>query len=493
MEQLDVTNEKKPRILVVDDEESIRDTLDVFLTDSGFDVVIAHDGPSALNVVQKQDFDVAVVDRILPDRISGIEVIRDIKKVLPFCETILMSAYPSFESAAKIMEHEAVAYLTKPVQQKEICSVVGFAAKKSRLKKEHARYASILQAFFESSPNPIIVYDSLLNVQFVNPAFVELFEYSRDDVLGRPILFATEKETPALQEELQRLLKGETSREHEQKMLCRSGKILDTSRITSLCSYLHDGNATILVIIRNITEVKKMQSQLVESEKLALLGQLAAKLAHEIKNPMQVIASYGELLLQEPLSDEIKRRISLMRGAALGIKSLTCDLMDVARPKPLCITSFFLEQPLDRAADFLMKMGETKYLKVIKEYDSGTRTIQGDFNQLEQAFMNLIVNAAHAVKNEEKKIIRLTTAYDSKQNRMRLSIADTGCGIAEKDMDKIFDPFFTTQEAGSGSGLGLPVVKQIIERHGGAITVTSQPGRGATFNISLPVAGAVRS
>jgi len=493
MEKMYETNETKSRVLVVDDEESIRDTFDVFLTESGYEVVIAQDGHSALNISEKQDFDVAVVDRILPDNMNGIEVIRDIKKQHPFCETILMSAYPSFESAAKILEHETVAYLTKPVQQEEICRVVGVAARKSHLKKDQERYASILQAFFDCSPNPIIVYDALLHVQFVNPAFVELFEYAREDVLERPLLFVSENDTATLEEEFQRLLQGETIWEHEQKMLCRSGKILDTSRIISLCSYLHGGAATILVIIRNITEEKKMQAHLAESEKLALLGQLAAKLAHEIKNPMQVIAGYGELLLNEQLSDELKSRISMMRDAALGIKGLTGELMEVARPKPLNITSFFLEQALDKAADFLLKMGETKYFKVVKDYDSGTRTIQGDCNQLEQAFMNLIINAAHAVKNAEKKIIRLRTVYDPEQELMLVSVEDTGCGIEEQDMDKIFEPFFTTKEPGSGSGLGLPVVKQIIERHGGAITAASQPGTGTTFSIRLPVDGAVRN
>jgi PAS domain S-box-containing protein len=486
MKQPDVLNERKPRILVVDDEESIRDTFDVFLTDLGYEVMSARDGQSALDIAGEQDFDVAVVDRILPDNVSGIEVIRDIKKQHPFCETILMSAYPSFESAAKILEHEAVAYLTKPVKQEEICKVVAFAAGKSRLKKEHEQYELMLQAFFDSSPNPIIVYDSLLHVQFVNPAFVELFEYSRDDVLGRPMLFAPELETSAMQDKFQRVLRGETVREHEQNMICRSGKVLDTRSILSRCSYLPGGGPAILVIISDISEAKKMQAQLVEAEKNALLGHLAAKLAHEINNPMQVIAGYGELLLNEPLSDDMRSRVSLMREAALTISGLTRDLMDVAKPKPMSITSFFLEQPLEKAADFLLKMGETKYCKVVKEYGSGTKTIQGDFNQLEQACMNLIINAAHATKNADKKMIRLTTGYDPDRELLHLSVEDNGCGITQENMAKIFDPFFTTKEAGSGNGLGLPVVKQIVDRHGGAITVESRPGKGTTFHITLP-------
>ena len=490
MKQIQQTNSKKSLVFVVDDEESIRDTFDVFLSEAGYDVVMAKDGPSAVAMARNQDFDVAVVDRILPGNMSGIDVIRDIKKVLPFCETILMSAYPSFESAAQLMEHETVAYLTKPVQQEEICRVVAFAAEKSRLKKEHARYESILQAFFDSSPNPIIVYDSLLHVQFVNPAFLELFEYSREDVLDQPMLFVPEDETPALRQEFQRLLQGETIREHEQKMAGKNGKLMDTSRIISLGAYLQGGAATILVIIRNITEEKKQQALLVESEKLALLGHLAAKLAHEIKNPVQVITGFAELLQREDLRDDVKSRISLMADAAFLISGLTADLMEVARPKPLRMSTFCIEQPLEKAAQFLLSIGETKYLKVLKHYACDTLPIQGDFNQLEQVCMNLIINASQAMQGIKEKTIRLETDYDSEKNVVHLSVQDAGCGIAPENMEKIFDPFFSTKEHGVSNGLGLPVVKQIVDCHGGRLTVESQPGQGATFIITLPLAPA---
>ncbi len=490
MKQIEETMERKPRILVVDDEESIRDTFNIFLTDAGYDVVLARDGQSALASARNQVFDVAVVDRILAGGMNGVEVIRDIKREFPFCEVILMSAYPSFESAARIMEHEAVAYLTKPVQQEEICSVVEAAVRKSRMKKEQDRHESMFRSFFDFCPNPIIVYDSSLNVQFVNPAFVELFEYAPEDVLGRHLFFAPEEDAAALQSELKRLLNGEPIREREQKMAGNNGKLIDTSRIISLCTYFQGGASAALVIIRDITEEKKMQAQLWQSEKLSLLGQLAAKLAHEINNPVQVITGYGQLLLREPLSPGIKNGISLMFDAARIISGLTSELMEVARPKPLRTSTFCIEQPLEKAAEFLLSIGETKYLKVFKHYGCDTQPIQGDFNQLEQVFMNLIINAAQSMADAEEKTIRLATTYDLAKSLVQLSIQDAGCGIAPENINRIFEPFFTTKEHGAGSGLGLPVVKQIVERHAGAITVESRPGQGATFTVTLPLAAA---
>ena len=348
----------------------------------------------------------------------------------------------------------------------------------------------MFKSFFDLCPNPIIVYDSSLCVQFVNPAFVELFEYAPDDVLGRSLFFAPEEDTDLLQSELLRLLNGEPVREREQKMAGNNGKLMDISRIMSLCTYLQGGASSVLVIIRDITEEKKMQAQLLQSEKLALLGQLAAKLAHEIKNPVQVITGYGELLLQQELCPEVKSQILLMSQAARIISGLTGELMEVARPKPLRTSTFCIEQPLEKAADFLLSIGETKYLKVFKHYGCDAKCIQGDFNQLEQVFMNLIINAAQSMPDTEEKTIRLATAYDPEASLVHASVQDAGCGIDQKDINRIFDPFFSTKESGAGNGLGLPVVKQIVERHAGTITVESRPGQGATFTITLPLAAA---
>ena len=475
------------RILIVDDEDSIRDTLEIILSEAGFDVATAPDGQTAISLVHAADFDVAVVDRILPNSINGEQIIREIKKLNPRCETVLMSAYPSFESAAQIMEHQTFAYLTKPIQQDEICKVVAEAAMKSRTKHENERVKAILQGVFNASPNPIIVYDSQLRIQFVNPAFTNLFGYSSEQVLGNSIMLVPEAEEPVVVAELQGLLCGKDVTEREQVMLRRDGSAVHTSRIVSLCADMQRDGAHILVIVRDITGEIKMQAQVMQAEKLSLLGELASKLAHEIKNPLQIISGYTELLQRGAWGVEISDRLAHISEAVRRIEKLTSSLLFVAKPKPLCITSFAPEQPLDKAVDFLMSMGQKKYLSVKRYYTCAGELIEGDENQLEQVFMNLIVNASHAVEGRHEQVITLSTQADHVRGVASISVSDTGCGIDSRIQDKIFEPFFTTKALDKGNGLGLSVVKQIVERHGGTIAVASEPGSGSTFTVSLPL------
>ncbi len=475
------TNKAKTRVLVVDDEESIRDSLNIILSDLGYTVEIAGDGHSALAAAQAADFDVAVIDRILPNFMNGVEVIQEIKKCSPFCETVLMSAYPSFESAAKIMEHDAMAYLTKPIRQEELCRVVEAAARKSLLRREAEHADALLRGVFSASPNPIIVYDDQMRITFVNTAFTSLLGYSREEALGQILLLVPQSDAETVRSEFQSIFGGGEVREREQVMLRSDGTQVQTSRIVSFCQ---GGYA--LVIIRDISEEKKMLAQIVQSEKLAMLGQLAAKLAHEINNPLQAITGQTQLLMNDPACAGVMSQLKFIEEAGRRIAKLTCSLMDVSRPKPARIAQFPPEQPLDKAANFLLAMGNIKCISLVREYGCDGELIEGDASQLEQVCMNLIANAAHAVEKAGRRMITLRTGYDPELGTVRISVADTGCGIAGDIQDKIFEPFFTTKQDNGGYGLGLTVVKQIVDRHAGSIRVTSAPGGGTTFTISLP-------
>jgi len=482
-----VTEKQRPRVLIVDDEDSIRDSLEIILSEAGYEVSTAPDAQTAVSMIESEQFDVAVVDRILPGSIDGVQIIQHIKQNNPLCETVLMSAYPSFESAAKLMKHETFAYLTKPIQQDEICRVVDEAARKCRLRRENERTESILQGVFNASLNPIIVYDQMFSVRFVNPAFTCLLGYTREQVLGSGKLFVPEKDGEGLLNDFRALLDGGEIHEREQCIPRSDGEQVQTARIVSLCRDLHSDCVHILVIIRDLTGEKKMQAQIMQAEKLAMLGELSAKLAHEINNPLQIISVQAELLLRTDLDDDIASQLRMIEQAANKIERLTSSLMFVARPKPQRITCFSPEKPLDKAAEFLLAMGQTKYLSIVRDYSCDNALVEGDENQIEQVCMNLIVNAAYAVDAAPDKCITLRTRSDCGRGLVKISITDTGCGIDGSIRDRIFEPFFTTKPAGRGNGLGLAVVKQIVERNAGCVSVESTPGAGSTFTVTFPL------
>lgn len=145
----------------------------------------------------------------------------------------------------------------------------------------------------------------------------------------------------------------------------------------------------------------------------------------------------------------------------------------------------------DEARFFISHSGEIKYYRIIRNYVPGLPQVRGDFQQLNQAFINLIMNASHAMKNARQKILYLAAGKKPESGRLYLSVGDTGSGIAPDQLGRIFDPFHTTRRGEGGTGLGLPVVKSIVERHGGDIEVSSEPGIGSTFIITLPVHGSL--
>lgn len=230
-----------------------------------------------------------------------------------------------------------------------------------------------------------------------------------------------------------------------------------------------------------------LHQEMLVSEKLNMIGQLAPKIAHEINNPAQVIQGYAEMLMSSAkIDDESKALLANIREAVQIIVKLNRSLMDLSRPLSINLSTFRPEMPLDKAIDFLTKAGVIKHCTVQRHYDSTAPAITGDSMQLYQVFLNLILNAAYAMQNVEKKILTVTLKQDPGTSTVSFSITDTGCGIAPENIDKIFIPFFTTHPANGGTGLGLAVVKQVVENHGGTIQVTSRPGEGATFQITLP-------
>jgi len=235
--------------------------------------------------------------------------------------------------------------------------------------------------------------------------------------------------------------------------------------------------------------VAEVQEKLMKSEKMNILGQMTSKIAHEINNPAQVIQGFAELLMEKKnLDTATKKMVQSIYEAVQSITKLNRDLMDVARPRGMNITDLKPEEPLDKALTFLKEAGVIKRCEIIKQYAQDMPGIRGDLMQLNQVFLNLILNAAHAMNNSQTKKLTVETGFLPDTGSVLISVSDTGCGIPRENIDKIFESFFTTRASEGGTGLGLAVVKQIVEGHKGKVMVTSEPGSGTTFTISLPAA-----
>ncbi len=239
-------------------------------------------------------------------------------------------------------------------------------------------------------------------------------------------------------------------------------------------------------------ELREAQAHLIQSEKLASLGKLAAGVAHEINNPLGGILIYSHLLLEDMDRDSpYYQNLEKIVKETTRCKDIVKGLLEFARPKEPETTSTDINELLDKSLSLVESQSLFQNIRVEKQYAPDLPLIVADTSQLQQVFMNIILNAADAMRGEGD--LKLRTFLDADGRYISIDFSDTGPGIKEEDKKKIFDPFFTTKEVGHGTGLGLSISYSIIRKHQGTIEVQSAPGEGATFSVRLPVSGEIQN
>ncbi len=227
------------------------------------------------------------------------------------------------------------------------------------------------------------------------------------------------------------------------------------------------------------------QRKVMESERLALIGQIAANVAHELNNPLQGIVTYSHLLL-EKMSDESSATDSLNKIViqANRCRDIIRGLLDFSRQIKPDKTLCNINSVIDQCVSLVEHQALFHNVQITKHFSEDLPMVYVDPSQMQQVFMNMIINAAEAI--EDSGQLSLETKFDQTEDLVEIDITDTGEGIPEENLDKLFDPFFTTKEVGKGTGLGLAISYGIIKEHEGTISVESELKKGTTFHIKLP-------
>ena len=228
--------------------------------------------------------------------------------------------------------------------------------------------------------------------------------------------------------------------------------------------------------------LRTTQMQLIQSEKLAAIGQLTAGIVHDVKNPLTVIKGVAELLLSEESLPQYNQELSLIRESALKANNIVSDLMKFARQSQPEMGTYDMRDTVEAALRLTAFPIRKAHVQATKDLPSQAVIMTYDYQQIEQVLVNLINNAVQAMPNGGSLCISLVQA----DGAAAISVQDTGVGIPPENLNRIFDPFFTTKPEGEGTGLGLSVSYGIITNHSGRIEVESIPGKGTTFTIVLP-------
>ena len=340
---------------------------------------------------------------------------------------------------------------------------------------------------FDALSEGIAVVDDEGRMRRANRALALLLGAPVAEVVGQDLGAALLGDSPALGELLAAARRGQ----RPVPLVVRSERLRRVVRVTGARIPSAAAEHGVVVLIEDVTDQQAMETQLIQSEKLAAVGQLVSGVAHELNNPLTSIAGLSEVLLeQKELGTKDRGHLRVIHEQAERAGRIVRNLLTFARQGPAERARVDLNDVIQRTV-LLMRYDLTlRDIAIENHLGGGIPAVLGDRHALQQVMLNLLTNAAHAVSQnppERRRVIRVATSFD---DRVRVRVADSGPGIADDVVPHLFTPFFTTKEPGHGTGLGLSISYSIIESHGGHITVERPSEGGAVFVIDLPAASA---
>jgi two-component system NtrC family sensor kinase len=286
--------------------------------------------------------------------------------------------------------------------------------------------------------------------------------------------------------------RGDLSHKVEVSSHDEIGELADSFNL--MTNHLRDANAKLVDWGRTLEkkveertqELREIQAHLVQSEKLASIGKLAAGIAHEINNPLGGILIYSHLILEDtPPGRAHHENLKKIVKETTRCKDIVKGLLDFARPKEPEMSPTDIPEILDKCLALMERQALFQNIRIEKSYAPGLPRVVADGAQLQQVFMNIILNAAESMNGQGTLGLRVD--LDAVRDELAVEISDSGRGIKEEDKARLFEPFFTTKEVGKGTGLGLAISYGIVRKHQGSIEAHSEVGKGAKFTVRLPV------
>jgi PAS domain S-box-containing protein len=378
-----------------------------------------------------------------------------------------------------------------------IANQLSVALRNQRLHRDAAVLRDYQAKLIEQANALIVGMDKRWRITVWNQALCSLTGYAQETVLGRDVReILLGKELPALARQLRFALAGGHADSVEVTLLASHGRRVRTVWSVAAISGSTGSIEAVVAVGHDQTKLRELQGQIIHAEKLATLGQIAASVIHELNNPLTSIAVYAEYLRGKlayclahgtplPVTDEDVEKLRRIGAGAQRITKFTRDLMHYARPTRDEIEAVHLNHVVQQALSLCEHMFEHGHLRLAHELARDLPPVPGVPGQIEQVVVNLVTNAAHAVADQGQGTVTVRTQrLDT--GHVAITVGDTGPGISPEARERIFEPFFTTKADGRGMGLGLSIVRSIIEEHHGSIQVAVADGGGALFVVMLP-------
>ncbi len=363
---------------------------------------------------------------------------------------------------------------------------------KRTMERQLRRQEEFRQRLLESFPDLILVLDMKGQYTFVSARISELLGYGPEHLVGKNI-DDVENTSPELASLYRTVATGKSARTScEYGSRHRDGTWRTMLGMASPLLNAEGKPAGVIISVRDMTMEKKLEQQIIQSERLAAMGQMIGGFAHELNNPLTSILGMAELLQEGGVSEAARKQIGILHQQARRAAEIVQNLQYFARPPAPGKSQVNLNELVQRTVQMQAYPLRKSNITVDFLQEPAIPAVVADPNQLMQVFLNLLLNAEQAIReSREKGTIRVRIGRNP--DSVSIVFQDDGPGIAPENLTHIFDPFFTTRRPGRGTGLGLSICKTVLREHGGNIEAASAPGGGAVFTITLPVGAQVES
>ncbi|MBI5167036.1 MAG: PAS domain-containing protein [candidate division NC10 bacterium] len=442
------------------------------------------------------------------------------EKLRKVCQTGRPFEGGEMEYRAPGLANRVYFYSLTPLKDKDghVESVMLFmddVTEKKSLGERVMRAERHLASVVESANDPIVSMDAEGCVMTWNTAAERILGFSTWEIVKkRPFsdLFS-ETDRPHLRAILAQLARGGEVQEMETGMRAKGGQELLISWRFSAMKEESGGVVALVGVGRDLTEKRRMELQLIQSAKMAALGEMAGGIAHEIRNPLAITSSAAQILLKKGDDPELRKECAQkIRNAAGRAANIIESLLRFARPSEGVSEPVDINNSIEDTLALVEHQISLQGIQIEKRFAHPLPRVKGNRNQFQQVFMNIILNAYQAMpeggnlviftqvrspesegqhrrQGREHEMLGFETSDltpETSERFVEIGFSDTGLGIPEENLSRIFDPFFSTMPVGQGTGLGLSIAYSIVQHHRGSIRVETQMGKGTTFIVSLP-------
>jgi PAS domain S-box-containing protein len=497
------------KLLLVDDEEAILRVLSVSLKSDGYEVIAAHSGSEGLALYEQHMPSIVLTDIKMPG-MDGLELLKRIKNADPEAEVIVITGHGDMDSAIEALRYGASDFINKPVRGEALSIALRRAHEKLEMKRQLRRYTNDLEHMCQiateevrrksdfqdklitSSNDAIVATDENGMIVTFNPGAEAIFGYSRLEVVRKmnfddlyPEEIAEEFRSGF---QRKREMKGEGWK--EVSIVSKDGRKVPV-RFSGTLLYEKDSVMGSVGFFQDLREIKRLQQELVNSERLAAIGQTVARLAHYIKNILTGLKGGTYVVnigLDKNDTDKLRTGWSMVQRNIGRISYLVMDLLTYSKERAPDYRDCCPNDIAEDVCELMETKAKENQVKLIREFDPAIGELCMDPDVIHRCLLNFVSNAIDACLfdldlNKKWQVSVKTELVDD--SAVRFIVSDNGSGMSDEVKEKLFTAFFSTK-GGKGTGLGLLVTQKLVHEHGGKIDVTSEPGVGSTFTMTLP-------